>query len=369
MKFLLRTSLGETITIDGAKIGASGARVQFAVDLGHGHLRPGLINAHDHLYRNHYPRLGSPPYRSAYEWAKDIHSRFSPQIERAEALERGDAVLFGALKNLIGGVTCVVHHDRWDASFCNRFPLRLARVRVAHSLRLERNLTEAIAGDRLTRRLALSIHLAEGTDREAADEVREAGRKGIVNDQLIAVHAIGVDSQSIELLRTAKAAVVWCPTSNNFLFGRTTPPALFEAGIDVLLGTDSLLTGDGTLLDELRQARETGYIDDERLRHAVGTVAARRLGLQEPTLAPDSAADIVFLRRPLFEAHPRDVGLVLVRGKPRFGDVEFADVFDRSAVPVEPLEVGGIPKLVAAPLATVAAKVLELSPECTRIFQ
>src|SRR5258708_30687343 len=34
--------------------------------------RPGLINAHDHLHRNHYGRLGRPPYRSAPDWAPHI---------------------------------------------------------------------------------------------------------------------------------------------------------------------------------------------------------------------------------------------------------------------------------------------------------
>ena len=35
-------------------------------------VRPGLINAHDHLHRNHYGRLGTPPYRDAYAWGEDI---------------------------------------------------------------------------------------------------------------------------------------------------------------------------------------------------------------------------------------------------------------------------------------------------------
>ena len=39
-------------------------------------IRPGLINAHDHLHRNHYGRLGAPPYPNASAWGRDIQARF-----------------------------------------------------------------------------------------------------------------------------------------------------------------------------------------------------------------------------------------------------------------------------------------------------
>ena len=39
-----------------------------------GHLLlPGLINAHDHLEFNLFPRLGRPPYANASEWAADVY--------------------------------------------------------------------------------------------------------------------------------------------------------------------------------------------------------------------------------------------------------------------------------------------------------
>ena len=77
---------------------------------------------------------------------------------------------------------------------------------------------------------------------------------------------------------------------------------------------------------------------------------------------------MVFLRRPIFEAESRDVSLVLVGGQPRLGDVEFAELFDRCGVKTEALSVGGRRKLVASPLATIAAKAIELAPECGRIL-
>jgi hypothetical protein len=101
----------------------------------------------------------------------------------------------------------------------------------------------------------------------------------------------------------------------------------------------------------------------------VGKTAARRLGIATPSLEPGSPADAILLRRPPFEARSRDVGLVLVGGKPVLGDAEFANLFEMCGVPTESMVVGGVRKLVVAPLATIAAKVIRMSPECGRILE
>jgi hypothetical protein len=62
------------------------------------------------------------------------------------------------------------------------------------------------------------------------------------------------------------------------------------------------------------------------------------------------------------------VALVVVDGRPRYGDAEFAELFRRAGVEVDALEVGGAAKLVEAPLGQVARRVLDLSPTCARIF-
>jgi hypothetical protein len=340
--------------------------VDLSVELGPGELRPGLVNAHDHLHRNHFPRLGEPPYLDAYAWGRDIHERWAGEVARGRAVARRDALLFGALKNLLAGATTVVHHDPWEPDFDRRFPVRVARVRAAHSLGFEPELREAYRGDP---GLPLCIHLAEGATAEAADEVRALDQLGLVDGRLVAVHAVAVDDDGIARLRGAGAAVVWCPTSNRFLFGRTAPAALLASGIDVLVGSDSLLTGDGTLLDELRTARSLGLVPDRGLLDGVGATAARRLRLPPPELAPGAPADLVHLARPPLDATAEDVRLVLVAGVPRLGDEAFAGLFERCGVAVERLRVGRTIKLVAAPLAEVAGRVVGDWPEAGRILE
>ncbi|MFL5384890.1 MAG: amidohydrolase family protein [Longimicrobiaceae bacterium] len=289
-------------------------RFDATIRIPNGELRPGLINAHDHLHRNHYGRLGAPPYANAYEWGRDIHQRFAEEIEAGRALPRREALLRGAWKNLRAGVTTVVHHDPWEPDFERDFPIGVARVRTVHSLGFERDFARAAAPDPTDPRQPLCIHLAEGTDPLSADEVRDLDRLGYLDDRLHAVHAVGADADGIRRLRASGAAIVWCPTSNEFLLGRTAPPELLAPGIDVLLGSDSLLTADGDLLDELRAARRIGHLDDARLLDAVGVTAARRLRLPTPSLAPGSPADLVAFRKPVLEAAADDVALVIVGG-------------------------------------------------------
>lgn len=300
-------------------------------------LRPGLINPHDHLHRNHYGRLGDPPYANAYAWGRDIHARHADAIAPGRALPRRDALLRGAWKNLFSGVTTVVHHDGWEADFDADFPVRVARVRTAHSLGFEPELAAATSGSG-----PFAVHLAEGVDALSADEIRELDRRGLLTRDLLAVHVVGADADGVRRLRASGAAVVWCPSSNLFLFGRTAPPELLAPGIDVLVGSDSLLTGAGTLLDELRIARELGLVSDDRLLDAVGAVAARRLGLPSPSLAPGSLADLALFRRPVLDATTADVAAVLVAGVPRVLDPALVPALGRWGEAGELLEMDGV---------------------------
>jgi len=309
-----------TLGVDDGIIVPPDGRFDATIRIPDGELRPGLINAHDHLHRNHYGRLGAPPYANAYEWGRDIHARFADEIATGRALPRREALLHGAWKNLRAGVTTVVHHDDWEPDFERDFPIRVVRTRTAHSLGFERDFARAAAPDPTDPRQPLCVHLAEGTDPLSADEVRGLDRLGYLDDRLLAVHAVGADEDGIRRLRASGAAVVWCPTSNAYLLGRTVPPELLAPGIDVLLGSDSLLSADGDLLDELRAARRIGHLDDARLLDAVGATAARRLRLPEPSLAPGAPADLAVFRKPVLEATADDVALVIAAGEIRVAD-------------------------------------------------
>lgn len=312
---LLIVAANDAVGVEEGLIVAADGGFDAVVELPGGELRPGLINAHDHLHRNHYGRLGTPPYANAYEWAADIQQRYRDRIAKGQRTPRREALLAGAWKNLFAGVTCVVHHDPWEPEFDDDFPLRVARVRAADSLGMSSSLE--VSGDG-----PFCLHVAEGVDARAGGEIGLLADRGLLGPGLIAVHCVGATGRDVETLRSSGAAIAWCPSSNLFLFGRTAPAPLLEEGVDILLGSDSLLTGAGDLLDELRCARGLGLIDEQRLAGAVGAVAAGRLGLPAPSCNLGAPADLILLRKPLLEARAADVALVLVGGAVRVAERE-----------------------------------------------
>jgi hypothetical protein len=324
-----------TVAVAQGRVAPSGGPFDVELSFPGCEVRPGLINAHDHLHRNHYGRLGRPPYRDAYAWAQDIQQAFRSEIEAGRALSRREALLTGAWKNLFAGVTTVVHHDPWETDFESGFPLRVVRLDNSHSLGMAGK-PDGAPEQRF------AIHLAEGTGPDPADEVRELDRLGMLTANLIAVHGVGMDEDAVARFRRCGAALVWCPSSNLFLLGRTAPPELLAEGIDVLLGSDSLLSGEGNLLDEIGVARATGLLADRRIEAAVSTTAARRLGLPDNTLRAGDTADLVVVAKPLIEASARDVELVMVGGVPRVARLDLAPVLEKLGFRGRAMTIAGV---------------------------
>ena len=271
----LRLSAGRVAEIGSGLAARSGERtLEFD-----GHLAyPGLINAHDHLELNFLPRLGTPPYPSAYDWADDVYRPDEAPIRDLRQVSLADRLWWGAYKNIIAGVTTVMHHDTYQARiFRNGFPLRVVHpYRWAHSLGFGVDPRQAHA----TGAGPFVIHAAEGSDERSAREVDELDDLRVLTRDTILVHGVAITPDQWQRLAPRGIGLVWCPTSNLFLFGKTVDLATVPADVRLALGTDSTISGSAGLLDELRAARDNGGASVADLLHMVTTVAAAMLGLE-----------------------------------------------------------------------------------------
>lgn len=333
---------------------------------------PALINAHDHLHVNAVPALRTgAPFPNSYAWIEAFQAHFGePAVVAALAQPKALRLRHGALKNLLAGTTCVVHHDPWHPSLDEPdFPIALLR---------DFEWSYALAGPNYGPPVRASfaatppqrpwmIHLAEGTDATARAELAELDRLGCLAANSVLVHGVGLGPRDIERVIATGAAVVWCPGSNRALLGRTLDPRrLCHAG-RLLLGSDSRLSGERDLLDELRLALDRYGLTPTQLLGLVTRDTARILRLAgRGRLSPGAHADLLVVEdrggdptRSLLGLARSDIRAIVRDGLPRIADPDFADWFAAFGIDTVPVTLDGRPKLIDRRLADDALLALE----------
>lgn len=343
------------------RLGRGPSRGDMIVDLDESIVVPGLINAHDHLELNSFGRMKwRPQYTNVREWIADFQPRFhdDPRLAAARPATLADRVWVGGLKNLLSGVTTVCHHNPLHRPLRARFPLRMVRrVGLSHSLQIDG--TRVAAAYRETpREWPWIIHAAEGVDEEARREIETLNAMGCLGRNTVLVHGVAINGHADRVL-AAGASLVWCPSSNDFLFGRTADVRRFDNEGRLAIGTDSRLSGQGDLLDELRAARATRQISAESLVRAVTTQAAAILRLPRAgRLEVGFPADLTILRRvardpfdALVAATRTDVRLTMRDGVALIADPWLADVFRARREDSVPTRVDGSERRLATWIA------------------
>jgi cytosine/adenosine deaminase-related metal-dependent hydrolase len=287
------TAAQQDLTIRDGRI-HFGARTGADFDLRGFLLLPGLINAHDHLEFNLFPRLGNRMYGNAREWAADIFRPTQSPVREHLAVPKPVRLYWGGVRNLLSGVTTVAHHNPFQPDvFGAPFPVRvLHRFAWAHSLDFSPDLTA-----RYRDAPAYSpfiLHAAEGTDARAASEISRLDELGVLGPRTVLVHALGTDAREIPLLRKRGCSIVWCPGSNLSIYGETLSREILNSGIPIALATDSALTFSGDLADELCTARSLGVAPEHLYRMVTADAASiLRLTDGEGEIREGGVADLI----------------------------------------------------------------------------
>ena len=332
-------AVGESSTQDvTAKIDASGLLIL-----------PGLINAHDHLEFALFPRLGNGSYPNARAWAEDIYRPEESPIRDHLAVPKDERLAWGGIRNLLSGVTTVAHHNPYEAAFEEDFPVRVVRrYGWAHSPALTPDLEKrfrATADDE-----PFLIHLGEGTDEASREEVNRLDEIGALGPRTVLVHAVALGPDELKLVASRGASIVCCPSSNLFLLGQTVARDVWDSTVPVALGTDSSLTNDHCLLDELRVAQHETGLPAEKLYEMVTSTAASilRLSKAEGSLSVGGVGDAVLIRDDggspcecLFRARAADVEVVLSGGVVKLLGGGAADRLAGLPPELAPFEVAG----------------------------
>ena len=256
---------------------------------------PGLINAHDHLEFSLFPRLGRGPYPSATAWAQDVYRPQESPIKEHLEVPKAQRLIWGGIKNLLSGVTTVCHHDSYEQRvFDKRFPVRVVkRFGWAHSLAFTSDVAERFEQTPVD--WPFILHLLEGTEGAGREEISRLHSMGALDGRTVLVHPVALDADGLSLLERTGASIIWCPRSSLFTLGKALPGRILDSNIPMALGTDSAITTEGSVLDEIAVASRLSGLSNELLYRLVTEQAARVLRLNdgEGTLRQGGTADLV----------------------------------------------------------------------------
>jgi cytosine/adenosine deaminase-related metal-dependent hydrolase/ubiquinone/menaquinone biosynthesis C-methylase UbiE len=352
--------------------GAPAARS--AIDLSGYLVLPGLINAHDHLEFGLYPRLGrradAPPYQNAGEWAKEIHVQYAEQIALHRRVPLETRLWWGAIRNLLCGVTTVCHHNPLHPELLRPgFPVRVvSRFGWSHSLAFDNHLLDKFRHTSLTH--PFITHAGEGVDANSADDIPRLHRMRALDHRTVLVHGVALTEESAALLNECGTSLVICLTSNEFLFRRTLGKDLIGSIDNVAIGSDSPLTSEGDLLDEVRYSYTRVGIESHLVYEMVTTEPAKILRLSdgEGAIREAAVADIIAVRElglspaaTVAQLTFDQVEMVMLGGRVQLAS---SSIYERlppeSREGMQALEVDGNVRWLRAPVAELFASATEV---------
>lgn len=311
---------------------------------------PGFINSHDHMLGNYYPRVGSGPYLNWKPWDNDLKS--APIYQERGQISNFDLYLLCAYRNIISGVTTIQDHIPHvvNENFIDKMPLRVIRD---YTMQHEMSSYDLKWGGTATEEhdyakkhdMPFITHVEEGFDEEAMLGIDIMQELGVLDEYSVLIHGVSLSEKDIKAIAKAKSSLVWCPTSNYFMFQETTNiKKLLEEKVNVCLGTDSPMSGGFNILEELEfagQIYKEMYNEELNCKSLIEMITVnpakafrlKGLGKIEKGYRADLTivrnGDIINPYKSLVHSWLEDIRLVVNDGVPIYGLREDFDLFQQ----------------------------------------
>lgn len=355
-----------SVLIEGREIEAVGTKI--TVPKGaqvlrvHGIILPGMIDLHDHLVWNVFPRWKPPVlFQDRYQWQETRAYATALKDPEADMMKAGlgcEMDRYAESKAIAGGATSVVgslasfppgsHSNACIGGlarnldfFSNLYargvpdeePLRYEVFPLQMPVRVANTIRAGMASGKIT---CLLVHLAEGDDASARREFQMFEARGLLRPGTVIIHGTALRAAQFQAMKQNDVGLVWSPRSNFELYGTTTDVAAAKsAHVKIAIGPDWSPTGSSGMLNALHYAAEWNQwqtppvFSDSQLVRMVTVVPAmlahvdRKIG----SIAPNHLADLIVLRakrasvyRSVVASGPADLKLVIVGGEPVYGD-------------------------------------------------
>ena len=335
-----------------------------------GYIYPGLIDLHNHLPFDFLPLWkidGNKPFRDRYEWPR--LKRYELEISTPAnllAITNGvELVKYCEVKSLIGGVTTIDGYSKFKGTYAAWL---LRNVEVEPFGSLEPPVFQSVQpirpdefldySKKMDKGNAFIYHLAEGISKELEKEFDELKKHNLLRDKLVAIHCNALRKTHFADFGQKGVTLVWSPLSNMLLYGSTARVSYAKKnGVLICLGPDWSPTGSKNLLWELKVAdlinkKGLGKIfSDKELVDMVIINPAKairwddRLGRIEANYLADILVTERLNKDPyrsLIKATERNIRLVTIEGRPRFGDFDLLNMLGLQDF--ETLQIGSIKK-------------------------
>ena len=350
---------------------------------------PGLVDAHNHLPYNFLPEwFATQLFENRYQWSEDLsyEAHVAPYAtHRSSGSHYCPAAKWGELRSLIHGTTTV------QGQSANQSCIRGGARNADHEHDLQydhmrttiaspRDVTDDQAqsffdsidqADEPTTRVA--VHMTEGyagdyvldefsswAGRDPRDN-RHAGRSLLYKETSVLIHGVGLTQSELDEVAASNSKMVWSPSSNMVLYGRTAPIAeILERDIVTGIGPDWTVSGEDDMLGELRYARkyaaEVGIsaLTPRKLWQMATDAGATVVGLDGfiGRLEAGYRADLVVFGSgggdpydAVIDSRAADVELVLVNGQGYYGAAHLREKLGRNSS-CEPFDACGTAKFL-----------------------